>query len=115
MIEMTSKQRQTQEEVLAAAHQMMSGRIDNRPPGANDDADADYAEDQLLAACRSHAAACEADHETWTVRVCPQHNVLVEQNPSSLDWWCPGGSGFDRHRPESVKHVKVRAEEDSGG
>jgi len=41
---------QAREEVLAAAHRLFSGRIDDRGPGPNDDAEAEYSEDMLLAA-----------------------------------------------------------------
>ena len=41
---------QAREEVLAAAHRLFSGRIDDRPQGPNDDAEAEYSEDMLLEA-----------------------------------------------------------------
>lgn len=41
---------QAREEILAAAHRLMSGRIDDRGPGPHDDAEAEYSEEMLLAA-----------------------------------------------------------------
>lgn len=48
---------QAREELLAAAHRVMGGRIDDRPQGPNDDAEAEYAEDGLIAAAGALARA----------------------------------------------------------
>jgi hypothetical protein len=48
---------QAQEELLAAALRVISGRIDDRPQGPNDDAEAEYAEDCLLLAAQNLARA----------------------------------------------------------
>ena len=48
---------QAQEELLAAAHRVMSGRITDRLPGANDDAEAEYAEDGLVHSAQKLARA----------------------------------------------------------
>lgn len=49
------------EKVLAAAHRVMGGRIDDLPPGPHDDAEAEYAEDGLIAAAQELARAKLAD------------------------------------------------------
>jgi hypothetical protein len=47
---MSHVEMQAREEVLAAAHRLLSGRIDDRGPGPHDDAESEYSEDMLLAA-----------------------------------------------------------------
>jgi Family of unknown function (DUF6085) len=47
---MSHVEMQAREEVLMAAHRLLSGRIDDRGPGPHDDAEAEYSEDMLLAA-----------------------------------------------------------------
>ncbi len=52
-----SKVIETREKVLAAAHRLIGGRIDDSLPGPNDDAEAEYAEDGLDDAAATHARA----------------------------------------------------------
>ena len=54
---MTDKEIQAQESLLAIAHSIVGERINERLPGANDDAQAEYNEERLIAAAREFADA----------------------------------------------------------
>lgn len=53
---MNDKQMQAQEELLAVAHSVIGERINDRLPGANDDAQAEYNEERLIVTAREFAA-----------------------------------------------------------
>jgi hypothetical protein len=48
---------ETRERLLAAAHRVIAGRIDDSLPGPHDDAEAEYADEGLADAAAAHARA----------------------------------------------------------
>lgn len=52
---------EARERVLALSLRLLGSRIDDRPPGPHDDADAEYAEDELAKACAAYAECVAED------------------------------------------------------